>query len=106
MRKLVTLILLAVALLAQQTGPVGTVNGVVTAAGAPASAIKVVLGSGTVSSFTASAVTNAQGQFTVSGVPVGPVDVKVFDAQGNLTVSGHAELTAAGQVVSLPIHLP
>ena len=106
MRKILTLLLLAIALRAQQPGLTGTVKGVVTAAGAPVAAVKIMLSSGAVSSFTATVTTDARGEFSVAAVPVGTVDVRVFDGGGNLAVTGNAELTTAGQILSLPIHLP
>ena len=106
MRKLLIVIGLAIALQAQQALPVGTVKGTVTANGVPVAAARIQFSSGADSSYSDKAITDAQGTFSVSGVPVGVVELKVFDPQGKLAVTGKSELKAAGEVLTLPIQLP
>jgi hypothetical protein len=97
---------LVMALQAQQLLPSGTVKGVVTAAGKPVPAVKIVFSSGADSSYAASATTDSDGTFSVAQVPVGSVELRVFGPDGKLAVSGKGELKAAGDVLTLPIQLP
>jgi hypothetical protein len=107
MRKLLLLVaLLAAALVAQQPAQTGTVKGTVTVAGKPASGFTVMALSQLVSSFTAAVATDAQGEFTISGVPLGAVEFRVFDTNRTLAATGKAELTAAGQTLTLPVQIP
>lgn len=58
------------------------------------------------SSYTASAATNQTGEFTFSDAPVGGIEVKVYDAQGNMLVSGRGSVRFQGDVVTLVLRVP
>jgi hypothetical protein len=105
-RILIAAVSLVLALQAQQALPTGTVKGVVTSAGKPVAAAKVVLSSSTDSGYTASAATDVDGAFAIGQVPVGTVEVRVFSSDGALAISGKGELKTAGEVLSLPIQIP
>lgn len=87
-----------------QATDTGTVNGNVTLNGDPLPNASVVLSSSGNSGYTAKATTDANGNFTVAGAPVGTVEAKAYDAQGAFLVSGAAILSKAGDVISLPLN--
>ena len=89
-----------------QTAPTGTVNGQISVVGGFLAGARVVLDSSGDATFTATATTDANGQFSVTNVPVGTIGVKIYDAQNNLLKTVSATLDTAGQVLSLNIQIP
>lgn len=83
----------------------GTVNGSVSDANGAVTGLRVVISSAS-SSYTATVTTDQRGEFTFSDVPAGGVEVKVYDAQENVLVSGKGELKSQGQVITLALSLP
>jgi len=96
---LVALALLACAAWAQ--GGTGTVQGTVKVNKAPLAGAKVILGSAADSQFRQVLATDAQGSFTATGVPLGVVSVKVFDAAGKFVIKGEGIVERAGETITL-----
>jgi|RhiMetdeSRZDD1v2_1073273.scaffolds.fasta_scaffold1952265_2 carboxypeptidase family protein len=90
---------------AQSAAPRGSVKGSVTDSGGPVAGSRVVIKS-EASSYTATATTDQKGEFTFSDTPVGGVEVKVYDAQGNMLVSGKGNVRFEGDVITLALHVP
>jgi hypothetical protein len=80
---------------------VGTVKGVVERDGAPVAGVKVVIESGSDSSYSASARTGNDGTFTFSNAPVGEFEVKAYDRADELLASSKGILEKADDVVIL-----
>jgi hypothetical protein len=59
-----------------------------------------------ISSYTATTTTDQKGEFTFSDVPVGGIEVKIYDAQGNMLVSGNGNPKFEGDVITLLLKLP
>jgi hypothetical protein len=89
-----------------QGAPTGTVKGSVTGGAGPVAGVRAVIGSASVSSYTANATTDQQGTFTFSDSPVGGIEVKVYDANGNMLVSGKGNLRFQGDVITLALQVP
>jgi hypothetical protein len=87
-----------------QAPATGTVNGSVTLNGAALPSATVVLSSSGNSGYTAKAITDANGNFTIGDAPVGNVEAKAYDAQGVFLVSSAGVLSNAGDVVSLSLN--
>lgn len=83
----------------------GTVNGSVTQANSPLVGVGVVISSKSDSSYTSRKNTDQNGTFAFSDVPVGGAELKVYDQQGNLLVSGQANLTTAGSVITVTLQV-
>lgn len=79
----------------------GTVRGTVRGPGGPPAGLKVVIESAADSSYAASATTDAEGSFSFSDVPVGEVEVKVYDGEDELVVGGKGLLERAGETITL-----
>ena len=82
-------------------GPTGVVKGSVSGDSGPVVGARVVIASGTDSSYTARATTDNEGAFTFPNAPVGDVEVKVYNAQDNLIASGKGVLKVAGETITL-----
>jgi len=87
-------------------GPTGVVKGSVSGDGGPVVGARVVIASGSDSSYTANATTDNEGAFTFSNAPVGEVEVKVYNAQDNLIATGKGTLKLAGETISLILRVP
>ena len=90
---------------AQAAAPRGTVNGSVTGSSGPVVGFRVVISSA-VSSYTATVNTDEKGEFTFSDAPVGGIEAKVYDAQGNILVSGKGKVKSEGDVITLLLKVP
>jgi hypothetical protein len=82
----------------------GSVEGSVRASGTAVSGARVAINSSGSSSYSGSATTDQSGSFAVSEVPVGSIDVKVYDKSGNLLVAGHGTLKGQGSTLSLTLN--
>ena len=87
-------------------GPTGVVKGSVSSDGGPIVGARVVIASGSDSSYTASATTDNAGAFTFSNTPVGEVEVKVYNAQDNLIATAKGTLKLAGETITLALRVP
>ena len=87
-------------------GPTGVVKGSVSAADGPVVGARVVIGSHTDSSYTASTTTDKEGAFTFSNAPVGELELKVYNSQDTLIASGKGVLTAAGETITVVLKVP
>jgi hypothetical protein len=92
--------------LAWSQAETGSVNGSVTGANGPAVGVTVVIASASVSSYTARATTDQNGAFAFSDTPVGWVELKVYDQQGNFLVKGQGNLKVAGDLITLALRVP
>ena len=97
--------LLAIAVQAQ-TGSTGTVKGSVSAGGVAIAGARVTISSGAVSSYSATTTTDREGAFNFSSTPLGEVEVRVYDSQDNLMVSGKGALKTAGETITLVLSVP
>jgi 3-hydroxyisobutyrate dehydrogenase-like beta-hydroxyacid dehydrogenase len=89
-----------------QAAATGTVKGSVGGPGGPVVGARVVIDSGSDSSYTAIATADQNGEFTFSDAPVGGIEVKVYDAQGNMLVSGRGNVRFQGDVITLVLRVP
>ena len=90
---------------AQAAAPRGIVKGSVTGSGGPVAGSRTVINSAA-SSYTVTTTTDQKGEFTFSDVPVGAIEVKVYDAQGNMLVSEKGNLKFEGDVITLLLKVP
>jgi carboxypeptidase family protein len=90
---------------AQSAAPRGTVNGSVTDSSGPVVGSRVVISSA-VSRYTATATTGQRGEFTFSDAPVGGIEVRVYDTQGRMLVSGRGDVRFEGDVITLVLRVP
>jgi hypothetical protein len=81
----------------------GTVVGVVRIAGAPVAEANVVLTSSASSTYQGSALTDTEGGFSVSEVPVGDVEVYVYAPDDALLARGSAAVRYAGESVTVEL---
>jgi hypothetical protein len=97
--------LLAVCLFAAwtQAPATGTVKGSVTLNGAVVAGASVVINSSGDSSYSAKTTTDTNGAFAVSNAPLGTVEAKAYDGQGNFLASGTGTLGQPGDVASLTL---
>lgn len=79
----------------------GTVQGSVRDQEGPASGLKVTIESAGDSRYGAEAITDGAGAFAFAGVPIGEVEVKVYDGQDRLKVKGKGLLEHAGESITL-----
>jgi hypothetical protein len=86
-----------------QPGATGTVKGTVSGVTGPVAGSRVVVGSRAVSSYTAATSSASNGTFTVTGAPLGTVDLKAYDPKGNVIATGTGNLTSAGQVITVAL---
>lgn len=98
--------LLSGQLLVAQSSAVGTVSGQVSVAGGFLAGARVVIRSTGDANYTATSTTDVNGTFSIASVPVGTVEIKVYDTQSNLLKTVSATLASAGQVLNVPIHVP
>jgi hypothetical protein len=89
-----------------QQAPTGVVKGSVRRAAGPVSAAKVVVDSATDSKYTATATTDAAGNFTISGAPLGDVAIRVYDAQDKVIAKGTGTLRRPGETITLVLRAP
>lgn len=98
--------LLLVVTVSAAPGPTGVVKGSVSGDGGPVVGARVVIASGSDSSYSASATTDKEGAFTFSNAPVGEVEVKVYDSQQNLIATGKGVLKLAGEIITVVLKAP
>jgi hypothetical protein len=84
----------------------GTVNGQVSVVGGFLAGARVVIKSSGDANYTATSTTDENGTFSFTNVPVGTVEIKVYDAQSNLLKTVSATLASAGQVLNVAIQIP
>lgn len=99
---LVSIVLLVMSVSAAP-GPTGVVKGSVSGDSGPVVGARVVIASGSDSSYTARATTDNEGAFTFPNAPLGDVEVKVYNAQDNLIASGKGVLKVAGETITLAL---
>jgi len=92
---------LAVATSAQ--GPTGIVQGTVRGARGPIASARVIVDSASDSKYTGTTTTDQAGRFGIADVPVGGVEVKVYDAKDNLIATAKASLQRSGDTITLII---
>lgn len=97
---LVSIVLLVMSVSAAP-GPTGVVKGSVSGDSGPVVGARVVIASGSDSSYTARATTDNEGAFTFPNAPLGDVEVKVYNGQDNLIASGKGVLKVAGETITL-----
>ena len=95
----------AAAVVLAQAAPRGTVSGSVTGSGGPVVGVKVVITSA-VSAYTASSITDKNGGFAFSDAPVGGVEVKAYNPQGNALASAKGTLNFAGEIITVAVKIP
>ena len=98
--------LLAASNLGAQSSSLGTVSGKVTVVGGFLAGARVVIHSTGDANYTANSVTGQDGTFSIASVPVGTVEIKLYDTQSNLLKTVSTTLSSAGQVVSVAIQVP
>jgi len=99
------LVLLGLAPLgARAAAPSGTVTGAVRGNGTIAG-LTVVASSKANSRYTGTATTDAEGAFTLSEVPLGVVQFKLYDAEHRLLGEGEGELQHDGEVLSVVLQI-
>jgi len=81
----------------------GVVQGAVYQDHEPKVGAKVVVNSSTDSRFEKMVVTNREGHFTVSEVPLGEVQILVYDKNDQLVAQGVGVLTFDGETVTVDI---
>ncbi len=89
-----------------QSSSMGTVGGQVSVVGGFLAGARVVISSTGETNYTASSSTDQDGTFSIASVPVGTIEIKVYDAQRNLLTTVSATLAFAGQILNVPIHVP
>ena len=99
-------LLIAEVPLAWSQAATGSVNGSVTRAIGPAVGVTIVIASANDSSYTAKTTSDQNGAFAFPDAPVGWVELKVYDQQGNFMVKGQGNLTAAGDVITVALRVP
>ena len=97
---------LAAAAPAPQSTETGTVTGSVDRAGSPVASVRVVINSGSDSTYTASTTTDRDGHFTIANAPVGAIGVKVYDARDHVIAQARGTLSRAGETLTLVLHVP
>jgi hypothetical protein len=88
---------------AQQT--TGTVTGRVLRGGNGVAGARVVIDSGSDSTYTRAAATDSNGTFTITDAPVGPIGVKVYDDRDKLLTTARTVLRRAGDTVTLNLQV-
>lgn len=101
---LATMVLLVMSVSAAP-GPTGVVKGSVSGANGPVAGARVVIASGSDSSYTARGTTDNDGNFTFPNAPLGEVEVKVYNAQDNLIATGKGVLKVAGETITLVLRV-
>jgi hypothetical protein len=90
----------------QAQGETGTVKGRLALFDSPVAGARVIARSSADSSFEASTVTDADGTFTISEVPLGEVQVLVYQTEGKLTAEGEGVLDEPGEVLFIELRPP
>jgi hypothetical protein len=104
MKKFLVIGILAVFAAAWAQAPAtGTVNGSVTLNGNPVTGASVEVGSSGDSSYTAKVTSDTNGNFSVSNAPLGTIEAKAYDSQGQFLASSTGTLAQAGGTLSLTL---
>lgn len=98
--------LLSGPLLLAQSSSTGTVSGRISVVGGFLAGARIVISSTGDASYTATSTTDVNGQFSFASVPLGAIEIKVYDAQSNLLKTVSATLASAGQVLNVQIQVP
>lgn len=94
---------LATTVSAQST--TGTVKGSVRRSTGPVAAARVEIDSVSDSKYTGSTTTDRDGAFTISDVPSGEFNVRVYDAGDHVIASGRGVVRHAGDTVTLALQV-
>ncbi len=92
-------------LLAAAQDELGIVMGTVLNDGGPATGVRVVVISSGVSSYEGAALTDQNGQFSVSGVPLGTLSLRVYGENDKFLGERNAILIEDGETTSLVINV-
>lgn len=93
--------LFAVAGMWAQTPGTGTVKGTLKKGTVAVAGARITIESAASSSYTAVATTDATGAYSVTGTPLGGIDVKAYDTEGKLLTSSKSTVRTAGQIVTV-----
>ena len=93
-------------LLEAQSSSTGAVRGQISVVGGYLAGARVVISSTGDANYTANSTTDANGIFSIAGVPVGTIQIRVYDSQTHLLKTVSATLDSAGQVINVAIHVP
>ena len=94
---------MVVSTISAQQPATGLVKGSVRRPGSPVASARVVVDSGSDSTYTATTTTDRDGNFAVSDAPVGGVTVRVYDAADHVIASGKGTLQHAGETITLAL---
>ena len=103
--RILAALLLAIGVVSSSLAQVetGTVTGTLEVAGAPHEGARIVAHCTADSSWEAETVTDEIGSFSLSGVPLGAVSVRAYDADEQLVAQGGGELTESGEILDLEL---
>lgn len=104
MKKLLAGLLSIIVLAAWAQAPAtGTVKGSVTLNGSPVAGASVVVGSSGDSSYSVKVTSDASGNFVVANAPLGTIEAKAYDNNGQFLASNTGTLNQAGATISLTL---
>jgi hypothetical protein len=66
---------------------------------------RIAVDSAVRSNYTGAATTSSTGRFTITSAPVGEVEVKAYDSQGNLLASTKTRIAKAGDTVTVALRI-
>ena len=96
-----------VAAVAAQGAATGTIKGSVRSSkGAPVAATRVEAASRNNSAYTGAATTDADGNFTLTDVPVGNVTLTVINRQERVVARGNGVIREAGETITVQLQTP
>jgi hypothetical protein len=84
----------------------GTVKGTVRRPAGPVASVRVEIDSAADSKYSASTTTDSSGAFTMSGVPVGGVGVKVYNDKSEVIAQRRGTIEHAGDTLTLVLPVP
>lgn len=84
----------------------GIVKGSVRGPRGPVAAARVEIDSASDSTYTGTATTDRDGNFTFSDAPLGGIAVRVYDADEHVIATGKGVLRHAGEVITLILQAP
>ena len=105
-RLIAVVVAMVVSTVSAQQSATGIVKGSVRRPGGPVASARVVIDSGSDSTYTGAAMTDRDGTFAVSNAPVGGVTVRVYDAADHLIASGKGTLQHSGDTITLDLRAP
>lgn len=101
----ISIIVFLTALFAQAQEETGTVGGSVLYANGPYAGAKVVVISYTMASYEGVGFTNEEGAFSISGVPIGELQILVQNGEGQVIGEGNGTLNNNGETITVDIQL-